>query len=134
MTESQRISAHDGQEADPTWAEIGNRIKEVREYLNLSQHIVASSTGIPRSAISDIERGVRKVDSLELRRLARLYRHPMSYFLGDEPEQEEHAAALGRALTTLTPADRDEVLRFAQFLKFTRDSERRTPPRDGGSR
>jgi transcriptional regulator with XRE-family HTH domain len=128
MSERQPLPASQGDEVDPTWAEIGTRLKEVREYLSLSQQIVASSTGIARSAISDIERGVRKVDSLELRKLARLYRHPMSYFLGDEPDSEESAVALGRALTTLTPEDQDEVLRFARFLKFSRNAERRTPP------
>ncbi|MBV8992969.1 MAG: helix-turn-helix transcriptional regulator [Pseudonocardiales bacterium] len=128
MSESQPLAAPYGDEADPTCAEIGTRLKEVREYLSLSQQIVASSTGIPRSAISDIERGARKIDSLELRKLARLYRHPMSYFLGDEPDPNESAVALGRALTTLTPEDQNEVIRFAQFLKFSRNAERRTPP------
>ena len=75
MTQPGPLSESHGGEADPTWGEIGTRLREIREYLSLSQQVVASSTGIARSAISDIERGVRKVDSLELRKLARLYRH-----------------------------------------------------------
>jgi transcriptional regulator with XRE-family HTH domain len=58
----------------------------VREYLNFSQQLVSDRTGIPRSAVSDVERGGRKVDSLELRKLARLYGYSTSYFL-DEPEK-----------------------------------------------
>ena len=55
-------------------AQLGKRFREVREYLGFSQQMVSDRTGIARSAISDIERGTRKVDSLELKKLARLYR------------------------------------------------------------
>lgn len=100
------------------WNALGTRLREVREYLSLSQQHVARATGIPRSAVSDIERGQRKVDSLELRKLARLYRYPVSYLLGDEPDEDEPATALARAVVDLTDEDRQEVLRFAQFLRF----------------
>lgn len=94
------------------------RLREVREYLGLSQQFVASATGIARPAVSEIERGNRKVDSLELRKLARLYRYPVSYFLGVDDEAFAVGAALGRVLVDLTSGDHDEVLRFAQFLQF----------------
>src|SRR5690242_12816467 len=58
------------------WVKLGGRLKEIREYLNFSQQYVSDRTGIPRTAISDIERGARRVDSLELKKLARLYRYP----------------------------------------------------------
>jgi transcriptional regulator with XRE-family HTH domain len=64
-------------DASEEWRTLGARLKGIREYLNLSQHDVAVATGIPRSAISDIERGNRKVDSLELRKFSRLYRYPV---------------------------------------------------------
>ena len=105
------------------WQELGARLREVREYLNLSQQHVATATGIPRSAVSDIERGQRKVDSLELRKFTRLYRHPASYFLGEEPSDGEGVSALARAVTDLTDTDRQEVLRFAQFLRFSAKAE-----------
>lgn len=98
---------------------LGARLREVREYLNLSQQDVAGATGIPRSAISDIERGQRKVDSLELRKFARLYRYPINYLLGEDTEGDESATALARAVTDLTDADREEVLRYAQYLRFS---------------
>ena len=49
---------------------LAQRLRDTREYLDLSQQFVSDQTGIPRSAISDIERGERRVDSLELKRLA----------------------------------------------------------------
>ncbi len=101
------------------WQTLGARLKEIREYLNLSQHDVAAATGIPRSAVSDIERGIRKVDSLELRKFSRLYRYPVGYLLGEEAEEIGPASALARAVVDLTDHDREELLRFAEFLRFS---------------
>lgn len=111
--------------------ELARRLKEAREFANLSQQFVAEQTGIPRSAISDIERGVRRVESMELKGLAELYRMPVGYFLGG-PENEEAlsavavddalVSALARAASEMTDADKEEVLRFALFLQnFERD-------------
>ncbi|OZE43156.1 MULTISPECIES: helix-turn-helix domain-containing protein [unclassified Rhodococcus (in: high G+C Gram-positive bacteria)] len=108
------------------WQDLGNRLREVREYLNLSQQDVAGATGIPRSAISDIERGQRKVDSLELRKFSKLYRYPVSYLLGDDPDESNiEVVALARAVTDLTEQDRNEVVRFAEFLRFSAQAKRR---------
>ncbi len=98
----------------------------------MSQQVVSASTGIPRSAISDIERGHRKVDSLELRKFARLYRYPVSYFLDEDDDKGPSAgdntvSALARAVTDLTDRDRAEVLRFAEYLRFSADADRRRP-------
>ncbi|MGI8550059.1 MAG: helix-turn-helix domain-containing protein [Dehalococcoidia bacterium] len=100
-------------------AALAQRLRETREYLNLSQQFVAEQTGIPRSAISDIERGGRKVDSIELTTFARLYRFPVAYFLGEEEAVSEGGTigALARAAGELTEKDREEVLRFATFLR-----------------
>jgi transcriptional regulator with XRE-family HTH domain len=120
---------HSGEaDEEREWRELGRRLREEREYLNLSQQYVADKTGSPRSAVSDIERGVRKVDSLELRKLARLYMHPVGFFLGEE-ETGEDVRALARAVTDLTDQDRAEVIRFARFLRHAAEAERRKPRR-----
>ena len=75
---------------------LGERLKKLREYLGMSQQYVAECTGIPRSAVSDIERGQRRVDAVELTKFARLYQVPVSWLL-DEDEQataDTHALAL----------------------------------------
>jgi transcriptional regulator with XRE-family HTH domain len=110
-------------------AYLGAKLRETREYLGLSQRFVADNTGIPRTAISDIERGVRRVESLELKRLAKLFRYPVSYFLGDEsqgPAGDATLTALTRAAEDLTDSDRQEVLRFAEFLRNYATEERKT--------
>jgi transcriptional regulator with XRE-family HTH domain len=106
---------------------LGKRLREAREFLNLSQQFVADQTGIPRSAMSDIERGVRKVDSLELQRFSDLYRFPVGYFLGEAGEEAgstpENLRALNRTARDLTTKDRQELLKFALFLQHFRKAE-----------
>ncbi len=52
--------------------QLGRRLKKHREYLGMSQQYVAECTGIPRSAVSEIEHGNRRVDAVELTKLADL--------------------------------------------------------------
>lgn len=89
-----------------------------REYLKLSQDEVARHLGIPRTALTNIESGQRRVDAMELKRLADLYRRPVSHFTGEEevtalPADVTH---LARAAAKLSVKDREELSRFAEFL------------------
>jgi transcriptional regulator with XRE-family HTH domain len=104
---------------------LGKRLKEIREYLGLSQQYVTATTGIARTAISEIERGNRKVDSLELRRFARVYETSIARLLGEVEESETAFAALERALVDLSPTDQDEVLKFAEFLSHRKATDPR---------
>jgi transcriptional regulator with XRE-family HTH domain len=102
---------------DTSRARLAERLREAREYLGLSQQFVADHTRISRVAISEIENGRRRVEALELKALAGLYKYPVSYFLEDNLEQPESIRALAREAQGLTDKDREEVIRFAQFLK-----------------
>ncbi|WP_327250946.1 helix-turn-helix domain-containing protein [Streptomyces sp. NBC_01244] len=107
---------------------LGRRLKETREYLGLSQQQVSERTGIVRSAVSDIERGVRRVEVMELKKLARLYRLSVSYFLDEDEAADagEHAlAGLPRTKQPLSEGDRIEVARFIQYLHAKREAEER---------
>ncbi|MHA6757853.1 helix-turn-helix domain-containing protein [Streptacidiphilus sp. PAMC 29251] len=108
---------------DPELERLCERLRRTRDYQGMSQQYVSHAIGIPRSAISNIERGLRQVDSLELKKLARLYSLPVSYFLSDQDNTDPAALAgaeIPRALTDLTDGDLKEVLNFAEFLKFRR--------------
>lgn len=98
---------------------LGKRLKEEREYRGFSQEEVASHLGVPRSAISLIESGARRVSAEELSRLAKLYQTTMESLAdyGQETSQPESVRLLARAATDLSDTDRGEVLRFAQFLR-----------------
>ena len=105
---------------------LGKRIRETREYIGLTQQQVAESLSVPRSAISDIETGKRKVTAEELKNLANLLKHPVSHFFGEEPEVAEDVAVLTRTVENLSENDRKELLRFAKFLEYQtkRDSSK----------
>lgn len=96
---------------------LAKRLRESREYLGLSQEAVAESLGIPRASLSAIEAGKRKVSSIELRDLARLYRSSVEQLLGEQPEDDPVVGALYRTAKDLTEEDRQQVLRFAEFLR-----------------
>ena len=94
------------------------RLRGAREYLGLSQEEVAQAVGLPRPAISQLENGNRRVDAIELANLAKLYQRPISYFTGEEPIGDPpQLELLKRAAAELSDKDRDEVLRFAEFLR-----------------
>ena len=94
-----------------------DRLREVRCYLCLAIHEVASETGIARHDLEAIEDGVRSVDDLELKRLADLYEHPAEYFRS--PPAVESPAGLLRPHGELTDHDRAELLRFSAYLQAT---------------
>lgn len=107
--------------SEPDRQTLGERLRIAREYVGLKQDDVARHLAIPRSALSHIEAGQRKVDALELTRMAKLYQRPVSWFTGDEnpPEAElpEEVAHVARAAASLSSQDRQELSRFADFLK-----------------
>jgi transcriptional regulator with XRE-family HTH domain len=98
---------------------MAEKLRRCREYLGLNQDEVSNHLGIPRTALSNIETGQRKVDAIELRKLAHLYRRPVSYFTG-EAEQESvptEVQHLARTASELSKNDLQELSRFADFLK-----------------
>ncbi len=110
--------------ADRDGQDLARRLKDQRTFLNLSQQFVSEQAGIPRSAISDIERGTRRVESIELKRLAELYRMPVDYFLGRDAEEDVDGApldptvkALARTASRMNEQEKEQVLRFALFLQ-----------------
>lgn len=101
---------------------LGERLKEAREYVGLKQDDVAKKLGIPRSALSNIEAGSRKVDAIELAQLAKLYQRPVAWFTGEESnmtsnKMPKEVAHVARAAAALSKQDQAELARFADFLK-----------------
>lgn len=113
--------------SDPDNAEdrvqIAERLRAAREYMGLSQADIAQLVGLPRTAITGIESGTRKVEATELKRLSGVYRRSVEFLLtGCEPAYSgpEQFAFLARAVNGLTQKDVDEVARFADFLRASK--------------
>jgi transcriptional regulator with XRE-family HTH domain len=108
--------------ADTNRQLLSERLKEAREYVGLKQDDVAKKLGIPRSALSNIEAGSRKVDAIELAQLAKLYQRPVAWFTGEDQNRTlnkvpKEVAHVARAAAALSQQDRQELARFADFLK-----------------
>jgi transcriptional regulator with XRE-family HTH domain len=105
---------------------LGERLREAREYLGFSQEEVAAFLGVSRSALSNMETGQRKVEALELKKLAGLYKRSVSYFTGEEAEGltfEADVAHLARKASELSADDRAELGRFADFLRARKQTK-----------
>lgn len=99
---------------------LGTKLREAREYRGFSQDDVARHLGVPRTAVSLMESGGRRVEALELRQLAKLYECSMDELTGGEisfPPRDESVQMLARAASALSLDDQREVLRFAEFLR-----------------
>ena len=100
--------------------QLGDRLREARKYIGLKQEEVATYLKIPRTALTDIESGQRRVEVIELARLAKLYRQPVSFFTGDDDASSGlpiDVAHLARKAAELSQQDRDELGRFAEYLR-----------------
>ena len=100
--------------------DLGTRLRQAREYLGLSQDEAAKYLGIPRTALSHIESGQRRIDALELKKAASLYKRPVAHFTGGNESNEglpEDVAHLARAASGLSESDRQELNKFADYLR-----------------
>ncbi|AHF87920.1 transcriptional regulator (plasmid) [Rhizobium leguminosarum bv. trifolii WSM1689] len=99
---------------------LGERLREAREYIGYSQDEVAAFLRVPRTAVTNMESGTRKVEALELSRLAELYRKSVGYFMENDTAGDTlppDVAHLARQAAKLSVKDREELGRFAEFLK-----------------
>ena len=106
---------------------LGERLREARKYLGLKQEEVATYLKIPRTGLTDIENGQRRVEAIELTRLARLYRQSVGYFTGEDQASADlpaDVAHLARRVADLPEDDRAELSRFADYLRSRSSGDR----------
>lgn len=100
--------------------EIARRLREARELASISQNEASDVLGLPRTAVTQIEGGNRSVSTLELAKLADLYRRPLAWFLAEAPDAEEDVVvALHRIAPGLdeAPEVRSEVDRCVRICR-----------------
>lgn len=126
-TRDPRATASDEHRLEQILAE---RLRFEREYLGLSQDQVARVLDLPRAAVSAFETGRRKVSSVELARLAKLYGTTPDRLLGSEAPVDERTTRLFRATKKLSDHDKDQVLRFVEFLSNAPSEQASSPNAD----
>ena len=99
---------------------LGEKLRDARKYLGLKQEDVAAYLSLPRTALVDIESGQRRVEAIELTRLAKLYRQPIGYFTGEDAATAALPASvmfLAKQASELSDEDKAEVSRFVEYLR-----------------
>jgi transcriptional regulator with XRE-family HTH domain/Zn-dependent peptidase ImmA (M78 family) len=81
--------------------ELGRRIEEARVAASLTQDQLALSAELDRTALSKIEHGRRRVDSLELTRIARALDRSVGWFISERPASVQS----WRIARSLEPSD-----------------------------
>ena len=66
---------------DPEYQSMLRRLRDTREAMKLTQVQVAERLGKPQSYVSKVESGERRIDPVELARLADIYGRSVAYFL-----------------------------------------------------
>lgn len=64
-----------------SWPEVGARVAQARKVAQLSQAELANAVRLERTAITKIEAGERKLDSLELARIAVVLKRSIEWFV-----------------------------------------------------
>ena len=103
--------------------DIGQRIREARESLGMTQEELATQLGRTQDTVSSYELGNRAIRITELPALARTLKVSVGYFFGqDDPEIE--ALDLMSELKNLTPDQQQKVIeRWRYELNWWRKHE-----------
>ncbi|PWW64660.1 helix-turn-helix domain-containing protein [Actinokineospora spheciospongiae] len=101
------------------WSFLGERVREARLAAGLSQDQLGHLAGLERSKVAKIESGDRRVDALELGRLATALGVPMSHFLEARPPAISRRAPL--TADTDTAGARDAYRLDARLTAWLRD-------------
>lgn len=103
---------------EQAWIEMGARISATRQARGLSQDDLAGKVGLDRTAITKIEIGRRRINSLELVRLADALDRPLQSFVSAPPASivSRRAAVTGGRDDTASDFALEDIARDLQVL------------------
>ena len=96
--------------------DIGIRLREAREYLDLSQEMVAKILNEPETMIIDIENGNREITDNELSKFSKLYGFEENELLSGCLSYEE-LNIIKEKLSTLSKHDKKEIINLLKFKR-----------------
>ncbi len=98
-----------------THKQLGEKIKKLREGRNWSQELLAKKLNLPRPAVSQIELGQRKIDSLELKAITELFNVSFDELIGNDgkiPQKIKKGGAISVKLNLSTKENLKQVLLY----------------------
>lgn len=101
------------------WADIGARLRQSRIAKGFSQEQLARAVGLERTMVVKAESGSRRLDALELSRVASVLGLPMAHFLTRPPDVLSRRTEL--ADDANTDAARSSYLLEAELASWLRD-------------
>ncbi|MBD2604046.1 ImmA/IrrE family metallo-endopeptidase [Scytonema hofmannii FACHB-248] len=105
---------------------LGDRLRLAREQTGMSQAEVAVALGITPAALSQYEKGKRRVEALLLETLSKLYKVPISYFFGHEPRSADWETALRSISKDLSVAGKTGISYLINKVHMLEDLYRRS--------
>lgn len=112
-----------------SFKEIGSKIQQAREAKGYSQKELARLVGCSQSALSNYEKGKRRLYLSQLEAIAQALNLPIDYFMEPKAAPENGPAVAGEdqemlrvinEIYALTPEERREVMDFIMFIRWRR--------------
>ncbi len=86
-TERRRVKEASGEVKSAQELKVGERIREVRKSKRIRQKVLARMVGISPGALTNFEKGRRRISLDWLHRIAEALDTPVAYFLPDEKDK-----------------------------------------------
>jgi len=93
---------------------LGERIKEYRLRLNLTQEYVATYLGVNRATVTQMENGNRKITADEISKLSSLFGVSADMLLNGK-ELSRPATVFARSFEQLNERDQAEIMNLIHF-------------------
>ena len=112
-----------------SFRDIGIKIQSAREEKGLSQEQLARLIGCSQSALSNYEKGKRRLYLSQLEKMAEILDKPLEYFvetLGHNqhspvvPDRNQSFVEIMNQLNRLTDEDISEVMNYVRYLEWKR--------------
>lgn len=106
------------------YKKIGEKLRQLREYMGLTQNQVASILEVGRDAIIRIEKGIRKIDIQELIKFSKLYSISIDELIKNETENQYKQEMFARGFGSLSEKDKKEILDLIKYKNKIKSDEK----------
>ena len=103
------------------YKKIGERLKNLRKYIGLTQEEVASILNIGRDAVIRIEKGERKIDLQELLNFSKLYNISIDELMKENNNFDSNEVMFARGFSHLSEKDKKEIINLIEYKNMLKE-------------